>query len=122
MSPKSKLGQAIHYTHKRMKCLSRYLEDGRLEIDNTRVERLIRLVAVGRKNYLFAGSDAGAERAATAYSLIATCTLHEIDPWAYLTDVLEKIAAGWPNRDLDALLPAPWLQRHPEALRCDAPA
>jgi transposase len=122
VSPKSKLGQAIHYTHKRMACLRRYLEDGRLEIDNSRVERLIRLVAVGRKNYLFAGSDAGAERAATAYSLVATCTLHEIDPWAYLRDVLEKIAAGWPNRDLDALLPGPWLQRHPEALRCDAPA
>jgi transposase len=121
-SPKSQLGQAIHYTHKRMTCLRRYLDDGRLEIDNNKVERLVRLVAVGRKNFLFAGSDAGAERAATAYSLIATCTLNEIDPWAYLKDVLEKIAWGWPQRELDALLPPRWLQSHPQALRCTPPA
>jgi transposase len=121
-SPKSPLGRAIPYTQKRLAALRRYLDDGRLEIDNNGVERLVRLVAVGRKNYLFAGSDAGAERAATAYTLIATCALHEIDPWAYLADVLEKIACGWPQRALDQLLPAAWAADHPDALRCDTPA
>jgi transposase len=121
-SPKSLLGQAIAYMQRRLPALRRYLDDGRLEIDNTRVERLVRMVAVGRKNYLFAGSDAGAERAATAYTLIGTSTLHEIDPWAYLADVLEKIASGWPQRRIDELLPDAWAAAHPHALRCDAPA
>jgi len=120
--PKSLLGQAITYTSKRLVALRRYTDDGRLEIDNNGVERLIRGVAIGRKNYLFAGSDAGAERAATAYTLIATCTLHEIDPWAYLADVLQKIAAGWPHRDLDQLLPDSWSRSHPDAARCTRPA
>jgi transposase len=122
VAPKSPLGRAIGYTRGRWPALLRYLEDGRLEIDNNRVERLVRLVAVGRKNYLFAGSDAGAERAAVLYTLIATCTLHELDPWAYLKDVLEKLAAGWLQREIDALLPDRWVLEHPEALRCERPA
>ena len=122
VSPKSGLGQAIHYMKARWKSLCRYLDDGRLEIDNSRVERLIRTVAVGRKNYLFAGSDAGAERAAVAYTVIASAALHGVDPWAYLKDVLEKIAAGWPQKDLDALLPDRWREEHPDAVRCDIPA
>ena len=122
VSPKSKLGEAIRYMHGRRESLRRYLDDGRLEIDNSKVERLIRLVAVGRKNFLFAGSDAGAERAATAYTLIASATLHEIDPWLYLKDLLERIAAGWPQRQIDALLPDRWRVDHPDALRCNAPA
>jgi len=122
VAPKSPLGSAIGYTRGRWPALLRYLEDGRLEIDNNRVERLVRLVAVGRKNYLFAGSDAGAERAAILYTLIATCTLHELDPWVYLKDVLEKLAAGWLQREIDALLPDRWMLEHPEALRCERPA
>jgi transposase len=122
VAPKSPLGRAIGYTRGRWPALLRYLEDGRLEIDNNRVERLVRLVAVGRKNYLFAGSDAGAERAAVLYTMIATCTLHELDPWAYLRDVLEKLAAGWLQREIDALLPDRWRLEHPEALRCERPA
>jgi hypothetical protein len=122
LPPQMPLGKAIAYTRRRLAALRRYLEDGRIEIDNSRVERLIRLVAVGRKNYLFAGSDAAAHRAAVAYSLIATCALHEIDPWAYLEDVLEKVAAGWPQREIDALLPDAWLRDHPDALRCEPPA
>jgi hypothetical protein len=74
-TPKSPLGKAIGYAQKRWGALTRYLDDGRLEIDNGEVERLIRLVALGRKNFLFAGSDAGAERAAVAYTVLATCTL-----------------------------------------------
>jgi len=78
--------------------------------------------ALGRKNFLFAGSDAGAERAAVAYTVLATCALHELDPWAYVKDVLEKIAAGWSQRDIDRLLPDRWLEQHPEALRRNPPA
>jgi transposase len=122
VAPRMPLGEALTYARKRWRALTRYLEDGRLEIDNNRVERLIRPVALGRKNYLFAGSDAGAERAAVVYSVLATCTLHEIDPWAYLQDVLAKIAAGWPQRELDALLPDRWITQHPDALRCPPPA
>lgn len=121
-TPKSLLGKAIGYSQKRWQALTRYLDDGRLEIDNGEVERLIRLVALGRKNYLFAGSDAGAERAAVAYTVLATCALHELDPWAYIRDVLEKIAGEWPQRELDRLLPDRWAQEHPEALRHPRPA
>ena len=121
-NPKSPLGQAIGYAQKRWTALTRYLDDGRLEIDNGEVERLIRIVALGRKNYLFAGADAGAERAAVAYSVLATCTLHELDPWAYVTDVLEKIAGDWPQREIDRLLPDRWALEHPEALRRTRPA
>jgi hypothetical protein len=79
-------------------------------------------VALGRKNYLFAGSDAGAERAAVAYTILATCTLHELDPWAYVKDVLEKIAGDWSQRELDRLLPDRWAEEHPDALRRQRPA
>ncbi len=120
--PKSPLGEAIAYVKTRWTALTRYLEDGRLEIDNSQVERLIRIVAVGRKNFLFAGSDEGAKRAAILYSVIGTAALHEIEPWAYLKDVLEKIAGGWPQRELDALLPDAWAAAHPDALRCPRPA
>ena len=75
-----------------------------------------------RKNFLFAGSDAGAERAAVAYTVLATCTLHELDPWAYVKDVLEKIAGDWPHRELDRLLPDRWAAEHPDALRRHRPA
>jgi len=121
-TPKSPLGQAIAYARKRWPALTRYVDDGRLEIDNGQVERLIRLVALGRKNFLFAGSDAGAHRAAVAYTVMASCTLHEIDPWAYVKDVLEKIVGGWPQRELDRLLPDRWLEEHPAALRHVRPA
>jgi transposase len=121
-TPKGPLGKAIGYAQKRSAALLRYLEDGRLEIDNGEVERLIRLVALGRKNFLFAGSDAGAERAAVAYTVLATCTLHQVDPWAYVKDVLEKIAGDWPQRELDRLLPDRWAEEHPDALRRQRPA
>ena len=84
--------------------------------------RLIRIVALGRKYFLFAGSDAGAERAAILYTVLVSCALHEIEPWAYVKDVLEKLAAGWPNRRLDALLPDAWAAEHPHAVSCIRPA
>lgn len=121
-TPKSPLGRAIGYAQTRWTPLTRYLEDGRLEIDNGEVERLVRLVALGRKNFLFAGSDAGAERAAIAYTVLATSALHGVDPWAYVKDVLEKIAGDWPQREIDRLLPDRWIEEHPEAPRRNPPA
>ncbi len=95
--------------------LNRFLDDGRLPIDNGEVERAIRVVAVGRRNYLFAGSDAGAERAAVMYTVLGSCALAEVDPLAYSRDVLAKLAGGWKSNRLDELLPAAWLTQHPEA-------
>jgi hypothetical protein len=92
--PKSPLGDAIGYALRQWEQLTRYLDDGRLEIDNNRVERQMRTVAVGRKNWMFAGSPEGAQRAATIYSLICTCGLLGIEPWAYLKDVLQRLAEG----------------------------
>ena len=100
--PKSPLGDAIGYARNQWEALGRYVHDGALEIDNNRAERLMRMVAVGRKNYLFAGSDAGARAAAVLYTVIATCRLHGIDACAYLADVCAKISAGWPQSQLDA--------------------
>lgn len=103
--PKSPMGDAIGYTLRQWDPLTRHLDDGRLEIDNNRVERQMRTVAVGRKNWMFAGSAEGAKRAATIYSLVCTCGLLGIEPWAYLKDVLQRIAEGG---DPAALTPRLW--------------
>ena len=92
--PKSPMGKAVGYMVRQWDALTRFCDDGRIEIDNNRVERQMRCVAVGRKNWLFAGSAAGGQRAAVAYSLICTCGLLGIEPWAYLKDVLQRIAEG----------------------------
>lgn len=120
--PKSPFGTALVYATNQWKALCRYLEDGRLDIDNTRVERLMRMIAVGRKNYLFAGSDAAARRACVHYTLICTARLSGIDPRAYLADLYQKLADGWPQRRIDELLPAVWGQSHPEAFIATRPA
>ncbi len=86
----------------------RFLDDGRIELDNNPVERAIRPVALGRKNHLFAGSDGGAERWATICSLIATAKLNDVEPYAYLRDVLRRMADGYPVNRLDVLLPWNW--------------
>ena len=88
----------------RWRALLRYCEDGRIEIDNNAAERALRAVALGRKNYLFAGSDAGGERAAAIYSLIGTAKLNGLDPEAYLREVLQRIADHPINR-IEELLP-----------------
>jgi hypothetical protein len=89
--------------------LTRFLDDGRLPIDNGNVERLHRRPAVGRRYFLFAGSHAGAERAAVAYSVLGTCTLLQINPSDYLADVLPKLARGrFTRADIAALAPAAW--------------
>src|SRR5690606_15903114 len=104
LSVKSPLAQAIQYTLGRWGALTRYVEDGAIEVDNNAAERSIRALVLGRRNYLFAGSDAGGETAARLYSLIGTCRLNGIDPHHYLRDVLERIATHPINR-LEELLP-----------------
>lgn len=107
LPPKGGLAQAIRYALANWTALTRYTENGRLEIDNNRAENTLRGVALGRKNWLFAGSDAGGARAAAIYSLIETCKLAGIDPFAYLRDVLGRIAGHKINR-IDELLPWNW--------------
>ena len=84
--------------------MTRYRDDGGIEIDNNAAERSLRAVAIGRKNYLFAGSDVGGDRAAAFYSLIGTAKLNDLDPEAYLRTVLERIAE-YPINRIDDLLP-----------------
>ena len=104
LSKKSELAVAIRYALSRWPALLRYRDDGRVEIDNNAAERALRTVALGRKNYLFAGADSGGERAAAIYSLIGTAKLNALDPQAYLRFVLERIAEHPINR-IDELLP-----------------
>ena len=92
ISQKSETAKAIRYALTRWEALGRYCDDGRIEIDNNAAERALRCVALGRKNYLFAGSDAGGERAAAIYSIIGTAKLNDCNPEAYLRDVLTRIA------------------------------
>ncbi len=105
VSRKSEVAAAIGYALARWPALVRYCEDGRIEIDNNPAERALRAVALGRKNYLFAGSDAGGERAAAIYSLLGSAKLNGIDPEAYLTSVLRRIADHPINRIAELL---PW--------------
>jgi hypothetical protein len=94
----------MRYALSRWVALTRYIADGRIEIDNNPAERALRAVALGRKNYLFAGSDSGGERAAAIYSLIGTAKLNDLNPQAYLANILARIADHPINR-VDELLP-----------------
>jgi transposase len=114
LSRKSELAKAFRYMRSRWKALLRCLDDGRLALDNNPVERALRCVAIGRKNYLFAGSDAGGRRAAALYSLIETAKLSGLDPQKYLADVLARIA-DHKITDLAALLPWNWRRAIPIA-------
>ena len=105
--PKSPIGKAIGYTLRQWEALTRFLDDGRLSLDNNRCERAIRQVAIGRKNWMFAGSQEGGERAAAIYSLIGGCIELQVDPYAYLSEVLQQAAEG---EDAERLSPVAWSQ------------
>ena len=112
LPPKGELAKAMRYLLARWPSFIRYLEDGRLAIDNGAAERAMKGPVLGRKNYLFAGSDAGGQRAAVAYSLIESCKRNDVEPFAYLQDVLSRIAMHPVNR-LDELLPYHWKLHQP---------
>jgi hypothetical protein len=113
--PKSPLGKAITYAKLQWKALCRYTEDGDLAIDNNISERTLRCVAVGRKNWMFAGNDEGGRRAAIVYSLIASCKHHGVDPFAYLRDVLRRLPTH-PADEIADLTPLVWAAAEVEAL------
>jgi transposase len=102
---KSKLAEAIRYACSRREALERFLQNGRLDIDSNAVERAIRPQTITRKNALFAGSDGGGRSWAAIATLLQTAKLNDVDPVAWLKITLERIAQGWPNRDIDARLP-----------------
>lgn len=111
--PNSKTGDAIEYTYSLLPRLSRYVNDGRINIDNNLIENAIRPLALGRKNYLFCGNDASAYRAAIVYSLISTCKAADVDPRTWMEDVLRKIPYYQRDqRDLAELLPFNWKNRY----------
>jgi hypothetical protein len=105
--PSSYMGRAINYTLKLWARIIRYVENGKYEIDNNPVERSIRPLALGRKNYMFAGSHNAAQNAAMMYSFFGSCKLNDLDPYAWLTDILERIS-DYPANILEQLLPHFW--------------
>jgi transposase len=105
LSGKAPLGKALQYGLSRWDALTRYVDDGRLSIDNNLAERLLRGIAVTRKNFLFLGSDGGGDRAAILYTIIESAKLNGLDPEAYLARVLDCLARGHPNNRLEELLP-----------------
>lgn len=107
MLPKSPFAQAVRYALNQWAALKRFLEHGGLPLDNNVAERGLRRVAVGRNNWTFAGSHEGARRAATFYSLIATCKNAGVEPWAYLVDVLRRISTD-PQSEIASLTPRGW--------------
>jgi hypothetical protein len=108
LPPRSSLADAIRYSLTRWCALCTFIDDGRIELDTNAVERAIRPVTLGRKNHLFAGSDGGADRWATVCSLITTAKLNNVEPFAYLKDILERMSAGHPMNRIDELLPWNW--------------
>ena len=105
--PKSPLGDALRYLTNQWAALQRFVDDGRLAIDNNRAENQLRVVALGRKNWLFAGSFEGARRAALLYSLVQSCALVDVPPFEYLKDVLLRVATH-PQRRIGQLTPKGW--------------
>jgi transposase/uncharacterized coiled-coil protein SlyX len=116
LRPTAKLAEAIDYVLNRWEAFVRYTEDGMIPIDNNVIERLLRPIAIGRKNYMFFGSEHGGQTAATLYTLVQSARRNHVDVWPYLTDVLRRIPAIAPGDTaaLEALLPDRWVVAHPE--------
>jgi len=111
-TPKSLFGQAIEYSRNQWASLVRYLDDLRFAIDNGAAERAIRPLAVGRANWLHVGGDGGLKTASVLLSLCSSATRHRCNPWAYLRDLLDQLAARSAGANLDELLPDAWAGRH----------
>jgi transposase len=107
-SKKTALGKAIRYCLTRWDALARYTSDGRLAIDNNSAERTLRTIAVTRKGYLFLGSDEGGRRAAAIHTIVESAKLNGLNPHAYLADIIDRMAKGWPRSRLADLLPWRW--------------
>ena len=103
--PKSQLGMALHYAHTEWEYLIRYVEDGRLKIDNNFVENAIRPFAIGRKNWLFSATEAGAKSSAAIYSVLVSAKLNGHNEYAYMRYLLEKLPAAETVDEVEALLP-----------------
>jgi transposase len=114
LSRHAETAKAIDYMLKRWPAFTRFLDDGRICLSNNAAERALRGIALGRKSWLFAGSDRGGQRAAAIYSLIVTAKLNDIDPQAWLADVLARIA-GHPAHRIDELLPWNWKKSKQQA-------
>ncbi len=112
--PKGKLSKAITYARNQREALRRYTEDGRLTIDNNISERTIRHQAIGRKNWLFIGSETAGPRAAVLSTILAGAKRHHIEPWAYVRDLLVRLHGD--ATSLEEMLPDRWAQAHPEAI------
>ncbi|GAG23823.1 unnamed protein product, partial [marine sediment metagenome] len=112
--PKSCLRKAVTYARNQWEALRRYTEDGRLTADNNVSERTLRHQAIGRKNWLFLGSEAAGPRSAVLYTILAGAKRHRIEPWAYVRDLLLRLHAD--DLRLEELLPDRWAAAHPEAI------
>jgi transposase len=113
LSRRNDIAKAMDYMLKRWSAFTRFLDGGRICLSNNAAERAVRGIALGRKSWLFCGSDRGGERAAVMYSLIVTAKMNDVHPQAWLADVLARIAAH-PVQRLDDLLPMELALRHPE--------
>ena len=109
--PKSPFGKALNYLLRHEVALRRFESDGRIPIDNMASEHCFVPVALTRKNYLFAGADSGAERAAIVYTVLRCCRLAEVEPFEYLSEVLPVLAGKLRRVDIPALMPRAWAQR-----------
>ena len=118
--PKSPMGKAASYALGQWVALNHYVDHGILSIDNNLAERVLRMVVIGRKNWLFAGSDNGGKRAAVIYSLVASCKLCGIDPFAYLRDVIDRVSTH-PAKEISQLIPSNWKALH-ESLEAPGPS
>ena len=107
LSAKSEMAKAFDYMLRRWASFTRFLDDGRVCLSNNAAERALRGIAVGRRNWTFAGSDVGGQRAAVMYTLIETCRLNDVDPRAWLADVIARLP-GHPAKRLDELMPWTW--------------
>lgn len=117
-TPGSTIGKAVYYALAHRKGLMAYLEDEKLPIDNNPAERAVRRVAIGRKNWLFLGSETGGETAATLMTLLGSCWANRVNAQDYLSDVIAKLPGTSPDQ-LDALLPDQWITEHPESVLPD---